>query len=113
MRLPRVRFTVRRIMAVVGLVGLTLGIGIECERRSDRFRATAQYHRSRIDAVLRVASSYYSGHELARLRFYHPGGKEFTGLELGRLSWNKALETKYLAAARHPWLLVAPDPPPP
>jgi hypothetical protein len=113
MKLPRVRFTVRRIMAVVGLVGLMLSIGIECERRADRFRATAQYHRSRIDAVLRVASSYFDGHELGRMHFYHPGGKEFTDLELGRLYWHKALETKYLAAARHPWLPVAPDPPSP
>ena len=111
MRLPRVRFTVRRIMAAVGLVGMTLAVGVECKRRADRFRSSAESHRSRIDAMLWGANSYYSGHELDRGRFWHADGKEFTLRELDRLDWHRRLQGKYLRAARRPWLPVEPDPP--
>jgi hypothetical protein len=37
MRLPRVRFTMRRMMIAVAVVGLLIGWGIESERRRVRF----------------------------------------------------------------------------
>lgn len=111
MKLPRVRFALRRIMAVVGLVAITLGVVIGCERRAERFRATAQYHRSRLDAMLSGANSYHSGHESDWTRYRHSDGKEFTFREMDRLLWHRRLEWKYLRASGRPWLPVEPDPP--
>jgi hypothetical protein len=100
-------------MASVLLVGMTLGAGVECRRRADRFRGLAKYHRSRIDARLRGASGDFSGHEGDRVRSFHPDGKEFTDREMDQLYWHAALVKKYLAAVRRPWLPVTPDPPAP
>jgi hypothetical protein len=97
-------------MCVVGLVGMTLGGGVECKRRTDRFRALAEYHRSRFDAMLWGAHGYHSGHEGDWVRYWHPDGKEFTFRELDRLLWHRRLESKYLRAASRPWLPVEPDP---
>jgi hypothetical protein len=58
----------------------------------------------------RGATGYFSGHEGDRVRFFHPDGKKFTDREMGQLYRHTALEKKYLAAARHPWLPVTPDP---
>ena len=46
MRLPRVRFTVRRMMVVVAVVGLVLGGTIWLERRRQRlFRTVEEFQR--------------------------------------------------------------------
>jgi hypothetical protein len=44
MRLPRVQFTVRWMMVAVTVVGLLAGLGIEGERRRERFREEAIHH---------------------------------------------------------------------
>ena len=44
MRLPRVRFTVRRMMMVVVLAALVLGAFAAVERRRERFRSLARYY---------------------------------------------------------------------
>jgi tetratricopeptide (TPR) repeat protein len=47
MRLPRVRFTVRRIMAVVAILALVLGVSVESirlKRQCDKFRSLAAGH---------------------------------------------------------------------
>src|SRR4051812_7932335 len=43
MRLPRLRFTVRRLMVVVAVVALALGYG-QARRRWARYRIEAAYH---------------------------------------------------------------------
>jgi hypothetical protein len=91
-RLPRVRFTVRRLMVAVAVVGITLGALAACRSRSARFREIRDRHR----AAMIVG-------------FEAPG----EAAPAARLDWHRAIERKYEYAARHPWLPVAPDPPEP
>lgn len=89
MPLPRVRFTVRRLMVGAALAGLVLGSFVELRRRSERFR--------------QIASSYAA---LGR------------GRVCGFGSWDLArylaeMRMKYEWHARYPFLPVAPDPPEP
>lgn len=91
MRLPRPRFTVRRLMVLVALLGALLGVGIEGNRRMTRFSRRAFYHR--VNAM-------------------GPGVDLGPAFERKR-AWHEQMERKYDYAAGHPWLPVAADPPPP
>ena len=97
MRLPRVRFTVRRIMAVVAIVGVGFGVFHWVEWRAATFRQLAIHYRKDCDwfYVLRGLAEPQSG-TIGR-RFAH----------------QKAMAEKYAWAARYPWLPVEPDPPEP
>ena len=44
MPMPRVRFTVRRLMVAVAVVALALGVPSALHRRAERFHALADYH---------------------------------------------------------------------
>jgi hypothetical protein len=86
MKLPR--FTIRRMMVGVAILGLSLGF--LAERRA-RF--------------LRIAARHEESSRFYRLYpgFYIPSGA-FYDIEM---------ELKYERAARYPWLPVEPDPPEP
>jgi hypothetical protein len=88
MRLRCPRFTVRRMMVAVALLGLALGF--LAERRARFLRIAARYEQATL------AYRTYGG-------FYMPRGF-FYDLEM---------ESKYKRAARYPWLPVMPDPPEP
>jgi hypothetical protein len=45
MRLPRIKFTIRRMMAVVGVLAVMMGLALEIQRRGKSFRKLAAYHR--------------------------------------------------------------------
>jgi hypothetical protein len=84
--------TVRRVAAVVALVGVVLGLG-EVRERRERFSALEMMHVKRANVVqLRCDGCS----DPIRLAAYH---------------WLMA--EKYARAARTPWLPVAPDPPEP
>jgi hypothetical protein len=89
MPLPRVRFTVRRLMVAVAVIGLACGLW----RRSAAYAEKARYNWSMAFALMHG----YPGPE-GRLR------------EIGYL---QDLARKYERAARYPFLPVAPDPPEP
>lgn len=95
MRMPRVRFTVRRMMVPVAVVALALGMCI-------------WDHRMR-----RVSVAY----ELRGLSYRKRSGPRprFPALIPPPLSarerWDAEMAEKYRRAARYPWLPVAPDPP--
>lgn len=96
-RLPRVCFTVRRLMIVVALAALLLGVRGWCVVRSARFREMADRHfRSWLDNPSSVIDSRLPDELEARQSEYH-----------------LAMRGKYLRAARYPWLPLAPDPPEP
>ena len=60
MRFPRVRFTVRRIMAVVAVIGLVLGVSIEAfrlKRQRDTFLKLAAEHED-IEKIYRQAEQF-------------------------------------------------------
>ena len=102
MPLPRVRFTVRRMMVAVAIVGATVAFG---ERRRRDFSALAEYHRAQ--QVVKVACS--KGGFISEKR----GGGMATDVDERADAWHRVLEPKYRYAARYPWLPVPPDPPEP
>jgi hypothetical protein len=104
MRLPRVRFTVRRMMVAVAVVGLLAGLGVEGERRRERFREEAIHH-----FVIRS-----DGERARRLWAQLPTVfHERVAAIDAWLSYHERMEEKYDRAASFPWLPVAADPPEP
>lgn len=88
---PRMRFTVRRMMAAVFVVAIGFSLVAWIGRRAARFRALYVGH---INKVGVVSSPNPSPHEVQGI--YH--------LKMGE---------KYRLAALRPWLPVEPDPPEP
>jgi hypothetical protein len=104
MKLPLVRFTIRRLMVGVAMAALLLGAIVGVENRRQRFLAIANIHRANLIAWEEVGSS-----EASRERFDISGRK--VSLEADR--WHLQMAEKYDRAARYPWLPVRPDPPEP
>jgi hypothetical protein len=88
MRLPRMRLTVRVMMAAVAIAGLSLGIGSAMQRRVALFRQKAAQ-----EAFLL--------------------GSQRRPLPERKVPHHEALRRKYERAAGYPWLPVEPDPPEP
>jgi hypothetical protein len=105
MRLPRVRFTVRRMMVAVAVAALLL-IGVVLWRRSEEYRRRAESHDSLLWSELPVAVDEAASP--GRLG----GGLSVVGL-LRRAKYHHDMSQKYWRAAARPWLPVAPDPPEP
>jgi hypothetical protein len=93
MRLPRARFTVRRMMVVVAVAGVALQ-GARLAGLSLRYR--------------RLAESYAGWG-----RWPRKSSEEARARERRKVAWAHALARKYERAARAPWLPVEPDPPEP
>ena len=91
MRMPRVRFTVRRMMVVVAIVALGLWVQVLRTRRS-AFLRVAETHR-RQAALLRIDT-----HGIVPPDWFDR---------------KERLARKYSYAAAHPWLPVEPGPPGP
>jgi hypothetical protein len=100
MRMPRVRFTVRRMMVVIAIAGVALiqapGFQARLQRRQLGLEVQAFAHG---ETIAWNAASVARG-----------GGP---GLSSERLVFHKRMVGKYQWAARYPWLPVLPDPPEP
>jgi hypothetical protein len=98
MRLPRVRFTVRRLMVAVAVAAIVFAACIWMHTRAVRFRRAAQSYREQLTEYMRRPTARRRGHHIPDRRVvrYYVGMAE-----------------KYEYAGRHPWLPVAPDPPEP
>jgi hypothetical protein len=96
MRFPRM--TTRRWMVVVAIVGLLLAAFVMV-RRSFEYRRIARAH---LDMY-------------AKLYEWNPPGdrRRWAAWQRRRATYHLGLHLKYLAATRHPWLPVEPDPPEP
>ena len=101
MRLPRVRFTVRRIMVLVSIVALIAGAAVEVERRRARFRGMAASYLPEPNPRPSGRSGPIEEGEIIRKQ------------QACRYLYNKSMHNKYEFAGRHPWLPVSPDPPEP
>ncbi len=102
MRVPRVRFTVRRMMVAVAIVGLASGLWRRREsflEESRRYAVAATLHPCSLppEEGTDEYRRWQEEEEMIRRRDDH----------LLRLA------AKYERAARYPWLPVAPDPPEP
>jgi hypothetical protein len=89
MRLPRPRFTVRRLMVAVAITAVAIYMGLVAWR--------IETYAMRADAHARHLNSGHS--------FKH----DSTDL----IQWHERMRLKYENAARNSWLPVAPDPPEP
>jgi hypothetical protein len=107
MRLPSVRFTVRRMMITVAVVALWL-IPITFMERQHRFRRLAQYHRDAGGGPFFISLLSPEGEA-----YLNELGRKASLLSPERLKWHRELADKYGQAAARPWLPVSPDPPPP
>ena len=96
MRLPRVRFTVRRPVVTVFVVATMLAIAVGLQRRKVRFAWLFSYHIGLAGPSLIL--------ELA---------PDYAIFETAKGRWYYELAMKYAEAAKRPWLPVPPDPPEP
>jgi hypothetical protein len=108
MRMPRVRFTVRRLMVAVAVLALVAAIG-EMTRRSASYDRLARYYAERETLSLDLMAAF--------ARPDRPELSEVCSVEYARnrafAEHEERLKRKYRRAARYPWLPVAPDPPEP
>jgi hypothetical protein len=104
MRRPRVRFTVRHLMAAVAVAALLLAArGTWRRYQSYRYQAATYAEMERLVSALRPADSRISV-------VYDPGTPQelrFTPEQVSRL------RRKYERAAARPWIPVEPEPGPP
>ncbi len=111
MKLPRVRFTVRRLMVAVAVTGFILG-GEAIRRRWLSYRASVENHANeerRMRLLLREGFLHETAGDGTRRRWQiGPGGERERIRE--RLLYHSLMKDRYQRAARYPWLPVAPDP---
>ncbi len=111
MRLPRLHFTLRWLMAAVAIAGLLIGGWCEIQRRRDAFLEKADWHasRARNDGVL-------FGSLVGGLHWFNMKGEILPANQFpspAKNEWHLLLIDKYKYASNHPWMPVAPDPPEP
>ena len=114
MRLPRPRFTVRRLMIAIAIVAVFLGVWLWAERRRARFKALAHWHDMQVvyvvvEYLLPDGSCIFEVTSLPQ----KIGDPHVPPRQQRICTWNYQLAQKYRRAARYPWLPVEPDPPEP
>jgi hypothetical protein len=143
MRLPRIRFTVRRIMLIVAITAVALGAN-DLRLRYQRYRALSSVHEwtgrsCSTMAERHAATAAGNEREAERLRAAIRSDRESKHPQVvqgilqiaantaaqaeveraaerkfrARAQFHEALRVKYERAARRPWILVEPDPPEP
>jgi hypothetical protein len=91
MRLPRPRFTIRRMMVAVAIIAVLLARTV-IEQRKEKYFNISMRH---FDKVVQVETGYMP----------EPA--------IGWVKYHRQLGDKYYAAHNRPWLPVGPDPPEP
>jgi hypothetical protein len=94
MRMPRVRFTVRRMLVTVAILGVLLGIaawGAKLHRLSRHYIDVSNYYEQHLDT-----HQWTAARDPERMRKY-----------------DTEMMLKYRALGLTPWLPVEPDPPKP
>jgi hypothetical protein len=98
--MPRFRLTLRRLMAVIALAGLTSGMAIMV-KRSLAFRARAD-QQADSEQMSRAYADDARGER---------GDPQRVARGEQMAMYHGQLRIKYERAARYPWLIPAPDPP--
>jgi hypothetical protein len=132
MRLPRVRFTVRRLMIAVAIIAILCGVGLQIRLAIRLSRLSAEYAQrvakfADFESTWRKSERHHRqrGEELRKLvddPRQGVGGPEFwrrqakgeadEAEKLKSLAdFHASMKAKYQAAARRPWIDVEPDPP--
>ena|SRR5437870_4357658 len=134
MRILRVRYTVRLMLVVVGVVGMTLGAWVITSRRSATFTERARHHAEEIFGIEDEIApnpdwedSWLSADPDRRppRGSFHPPGwsppseadpppiESWRMSQARRIAYHESMKKKYERTARYPWLPVPPDPPEP
>jgi hypothetical protein len=126
MRLPRVRFTVRRLMIAVAVVAVLIGAGISvrrsiflsreaaaCSGFESFWRDQGHYSRKAAEDYSRIAKMSTDSNFASELRGLARDSAEQAEHDVERADYFGRLKAKYEAAVRRPWLSVEPDPPNP
>jgi Tfp pilus assembly protein PilX len=113
MRLPRVRFTMRRMMVVVAVIAMVMGTVAGLQRRRESFERRAQMFARRASAAIMDEQAYRTSRRSNRpgSPFYYDN--RTTGAYSQLVEHYDALRVKYERAAARPWRFVATDPPEP
>jgi hypothetical protein len=112
MRLPRMRFTLRRMMVVVAILAMAFAIPDAIERRRSHFRDLASIHTAKAESYGRQSGPS----SVIIYRSAKPPGpaeEARSRRKYAMIFYHSGLESKYRAAATRPWLPVFPDPPEP
>ncbi len=116
MKVPRVRFTVRRMMVVVAVVALAFGI-FRLWALRELYLEKAANHAGFRAYMLRSPESIahwedrWTDQRIGKpARYPWPGGPPFVP---AMAKYHDAMRIKYERAARYPWLPIEPDPPDP
>jgi hypothetical protein len=98
MKLPRPRFTIRRLMIMIVLVSLILaGLGLMRRREILLDRSAEHFGPAAMEGSLVMTED----------------GPAYTNLSTEKGQWHEAMRRKYLYYGHRPWLSVPPDPPEP
>jgi hypothetical protein len=133
MRMPRVRFTVRRLIVAIAVIAILLGVGLQIRRTIHLSRRSAGFARRAVmyaedESVWRKAVRDWIEHaERYRKLADQPDQRSDAPMWRKRaeycaetveqikalVDFNASMKAKYNAAARRPWLDLEPDPPRP
>jgi hypothetical protein len=109
MRMPRVRFTVRRLMIAVAVAALLLGGDVLWRKRAGYLA------RANVEAASEMQSRalikvYESAIETSAAPSVADGYRHWVEVHREEADYHGRLRRKYERAARYPWLPVEPDP---
>ena len=110
MKLPRPRFTVRRLMIAVAIVASVFALIAYPNRIRAHRLDLATYHGNHLIGVT-INTSYEDGRPIET--YFREDGSPMPDSEFRIRQWHERLFVKYCEAALHPWLPVEPDPPEP
>ena len=100
MRVPRVRFTVRRMMVAVAILAVLMGGMLGAWRRQERFMRLSRAHSAKAGWLEMEAFGPRSVMNRAE-----------RSAAMNAVHWHDAVAWRYRHAASRPWLTVEPDPP--
>ena len=109
MKLPRVRFTVRRMMVAVAIVALSLGAirwVVEMRHRSAAYQRRALEYAVSIRCSTGILVRMPDGRWVDRYRYQDENDRRDD-------AWARQLAAKYRRLSYTPWLAAGPDPPRP
>ncbi len=109
MRPPRVRFSLRWMMAAVAAVAMVAAAGEGLRRRRESFEQRAEIFAQKVSDEIIAEQNYRSNHRSVNMGY----DSRTSVAHYQLLEHYDALRDKYNRAAARPWLSVAPDPPEP
>jgi hypothetical protein len=123
MRVPRLRFTVRRMMIVVAIVGVIAGVEAIRQRR-ESFRSRMTYHAGQLQGIADENEPW--NHDEWKRCWYPEYGtprespppsasqrEAYSENRKQHIAYHEWMYWKYRLASKRPWLSVSPDRPEP